>query len=76
MHDEAVQGNGDELGVRAAPQMVLGRDDAGDLVADVEPGRALPERVDRARDVLADHDGIPVLHHALGHPVGHEHAGA
>jgi hypothetical protein len=73
VHHEAVQRHGHELGVGAPPQMRLGRDDAGDLVAEGEPGRALPERVDLARDVLADHDGVPVLHHASGHPLGHEH---
>lgn len=47
--------------------MRLGGDDTGDLVAHGEPRHALAERIDLARVVLADHDGVSVLHHAPGH---------
>ena len=73
VHDEAVEGHGHELGVGATPQVRLGGDDTGDLVSHGEPRHALAERVDPACVVLADHDGVPVLHHAPGHALRDEH---
>jgi len=73
VHDEAVEGHGHELGVGAAPQVRLGGDDTGDLVAHGEPCHALAERIDLACVVLAYHYGVPVLHHAPGHALRDEH---
>jgi hypothetical protein len=70
--DEPLRGNDHVLGVRTTRNVRFVRSDARDLVADAEPRDALADRIDHPGEVLPDDDRVPMLHHASGHPRGHE----
>ncbi len=68
--DTVLLADGEVLAEAAVAEVRL-HHDAEDLVSGREQRCALAERLDHAGEVLAEHDRVAVLHHALEHAGGH-----